>query len=76
MTPAPDIEPIREGLEKAMRDAGQEWLNGCYAAGYIGMGPEHIPDIVRADACLTYLIKRQAFHSDAYAVIKKEGLGK
>lgn len=74
MTPTPDREPIREGIVEAMDDAGNDWMEARDRGGD-GLNWANVPLEVLADACLTYLIKRQAFHSDAYAVIKKEGLG-
>ncbi len=75
MTPTPDREPIREGLARAIaREFDHADWDTTFIAG------KEVPCwhlyARHADACLTYLIKRQAFHSDAYAVIKKEGLGK
>ncbi len=90
MTPTPDIEPIREGLAREIYDKPTRFdgdaigthLSQSFMLDASAVNAEQLRAFVQmicedaADACLTYLIKRQAFHSDAYAVIKKEGLGK
>ncbi len=71
MTPAPDIEPIREGIVEAMDDAGNDWMEARDRGGD-GLNWANVPLEVLADACLTYLIKRQAFLYDVYERIKGE----
>ena len=80
MTPTPDIEPIREGLAdslKAKFRAKIEATSGLtFEETEVSM-PKDETWIEYADACLTYLIKRQAFLYDVYErIIAEKGLGK
>jgi hypothetical protein len=68
MTPTPDIEPIREGLARALIDKSAELL--ADASPPLRMRMEIAEGL--SDACLTYLIKRQAFLYDVYERIKGE----
>lgn len=71
MTPTPDIEPIREGLARELvaymatfpLEPDLTDADACWEAR---TPTEDAAAHRAADACLTYLIKRQAFLYDVY----------
>lgn len=87
--PSPREEKMREswrdGLARSIYETWAE-IEGSFVTwpqlveyagkdGYPNAHKFHDMALREADACLTYLIERQAFHYDAYRELKEERLG-
>jgi hypothetical protein len=61
-------ESYREGIARAIRKAGKDWLRDKD----VWYGWADVPDEVFADACLTYLRTRHPFLPEVLAELKDE----